>query len=120
MSGMPDYPDVVLAMVIVDCSDPMRLATFWSELLGRKIVVPDDRWVNLEWAPRFGAGLSFQKSDQPRPAGQRIHVDVFAGDCEATRKRVIELGGRQADGYGEHVMLDPEGNVFCVVPPPGG
>lgn len=119
----PDYPDVVLAIVVVDCEDPMRLATFWSELLERKIVVPDDRWVNLEWSPRFGAGLSFQRSSEPGAGKNRLHVDVFCSDVQATAKRVVALGGRHAEGYGDtdgkNVMLDPEGNVFCLVRAPG-
>jgi hypothetical protein len=116
---MPDYPDVVLAIVVVDCADPMRLARFWSELLGRRIVQPHDRWVNLEWAPRFGAGLSFQRSSEPKRGKNRLHVDIFCADVEATGKRVEELGGRRAEGYGDHVWLDPEGNEFCLLRKPG-
>lgn len=76
----PDYPDVVLAIVVVDCEHPMRLATFWSGLLGRKIVAPDDRWVNLEWSPRFGTGLAFQRSSEPRAGENRLHMDVLCVD----------------------------------------
>jgi predicted enzyme related to lactoylglutathione lyase len=119
----PDYPDVVLAIVVVDCENPMRLATFWSELLGRKIVMPNETWVSLEWSPRFGAGMSFQRSTDPRPSKSQLHVDVICSDIPETAKRVLALGGAHAEGYGDDdrksVMLDPEGNVFWLIRTPG-
>ena len=74
----PDYPDVVLGAVIVDCADPMKVATFWSELLGRKIVIPDERWVNLEWAPRFAIGMSFQRVPEKKAGKNRLHIQLNA------------------------------------------
>src|SRR5436190_24144963 len=108
----PDYPEVVLAIVVVDCEDPVRLARFWSKLLGRQIVAEDDHWVNLEWSPRFGAGLSFQRSSAARADRQQLHIDLLCLDVLGTAARVVELGGEHAEGYGDaddkQVMLDPE------------
>ena len=120
----PNYPDVVLGIVIVDCLEPQQLAVFWSELLGRRIVRSREDWVDLEWAPRFAAGLCFQRVNHPKTGKNRVHVDILCADLQATAKRVEELGGRRAEGYGSNpqviVMLDPEGNEFCLVPKPGG
>lgn len=118
----PDYPDVVLGAVIVDCTDPMKVASFWSELLGRKMVVPDEHWVNLEWAPRFAVGMSFQRVPEEKAGKNRLHIDVFCTSVEQTAQRAEQLGGRRATGYGGQalVMLDPEDNEFCLVPFPGG
>jgi len=119
----PDYPDVVLAMVIVDTPDPERQAAFWGELLGRRVSHRDGTYVGLEWAPRFGAGLVFQKVAEPTPGKNRIHVDIICSDIEGTAKRAEELGATRAEGYPTQniaVMNDPDGNVFCLVPPPGG
>ena len=118
----PDYPDVVLGVVVVDCADPMKVATFWSELLGRKIVVPDDRWVNLEWAPRFGVGMSFQRVPEAKAGKNRLHVDIFCADVEQTAGRAEQLGARRSSEQGGAalVMLDPEENEFCLVRSPGG
>jgi predicted enzyme related to lactoylglutathione lyase len=120
----PDYPDVVLGIVIVDCLEPQRVAAFWSELLGRKIVRSREDWVDLEWAPRFGAGLCFQRVNQPKTGKNRVHVDLLCDDIHARAAQVEELGGRRAEGYGTNpkviVMQDPEGNEFCLVPKPGG
>jgi predicted enzyme related to lactoylglutathione lyase len=118
----PDYPDVVLAIVVIDCADPERLAPFWSELLGRQIVGTSEAWVALEWSPRFGAGLCFQRASQPKTGKNRVHVDLLCADVQATAARVEELGGKRAEGYDNPpviVMLDPEQNEFCLVPKPG-
>jgi predicted enzyme related to lactoylglutathione lyase len=121
---MPDYPDVVAGIIIVDCADPQRLATFWGEFLGRQITNPNPDFIGLEWAPRFGAGLCFQRVPEPKAGKNRVHFDIICADMSAAAGRVEDLGGKRADGYPESpdviVMLDPEGNEFCLVPPPGG
>lgn len=118
----PDYPDVVLGIVIVDCLEPQRLAEFWGALLERRIVRSRENWVDLEWSPRFGAGLCFQRVQTPRTGKNRVHVDLLCADVEATAAQVEALGGRRAEGYSGSnalVMLDLEGNEFCLVPKPG-
>jgi predicted enzyme related to lactoylglutathione lyase len=118
---MPVYPDVVIGVVVVDCHDPARLAAFWGELLGRGVVPSHERWVDLEWAPKFGVGMSFQAVPELKQTKNRLHVDVFCVDVEAEVSRVEALGGRRADILASNavVMLDPEGNEFCLVRMPG-
>lgn len=116
--GFPDYPEVVLGIVVVDCADPEPLAAFWGELLGRKITHREEPYVGLEWAPRFGAGLVFQRVDEPKTGKNRVHTDIICADINATAKRVEELGGRRAEGYAAGnfiVMQDPEDNEFCLI-----
>jgi predicted enzyme related to lactoylglutathione lyase len=120
----PDYPDIVAAMIIVDCVDPRRLAEFWGTLLGRKIVNDQPDTAALEWSPRFGCGLVFQRVREPKIGKNRVHFDMICADMAAQIKRVEELGGKRAAGYPKDrefvVMLDPEGNEFCLNPQPGG
>ena len=122
----PDYPDVVAAIIIVDCADPERLASFWGELLGRKVINDQGgQFQGLEWSPRFGCGLCFQRVPEPKVGKNRVHFDIICQDLDATAKRVEELGGKRASGYSANdphviVMLDPEDNEFCLIPPPGG
>ncbi len=121
-ADMPDYPDVVLGIVIVDCADPQRLANFWGELLGRRIDFREEPYVGLEWAPRFGAGLVFQHVDEPKAGKNRVHTDIICSDVLATVTRVEELGGKRAPGYGSGrlvVLPDPEDTEFRLIPPPG-
>src|SRR5687768_2958449 len=89
----PDYPDVVLGIVTIDCKDAELLAKFWGELLGRTVTNRQDNYIGLEWAPRFGAGLGFQPVPEPKNGKNRVHVDVICQDLNATVARVEELGG---------------------------
>jgi predicted enzyme related to lactoylglutathione lyase len=56
---------------------------------------------------------------EPRSGKNRVHVDWRTDDREAEVRRLVELG---ATAQGEHevpglrwtVLVDPEGNEFCV------
>lgn len=117
----PDYPDVVVGVVVVNSNDPMKLATFWSQLLDREIVAEDENWVNLVWSPRYAVGMSFQRTSEVKDRPNRLHLDIFCGDLGATAQRVERLGGRRAPDHdgAALVMLDPEDNEFCLLPMPG-
>lgn len=67
-----------------------------------------------------GPGLSicFHVREIARAKTNHIHLDIAGGHRDAEVARVIALGARvrdENDGY--TVMLDPEGNAFCVVDP---
>jgi predicted enzyme related to lactoylglutathione lyase len=115
----------------VDCGDPERLARFWGALLGVGI---DGRIGSSPAGPRYlvlerqrdsGVALSFQWVPEPKRVKNRLHLDVTAvGGLEEVTRLVEELGGfREPDGdFAEggwqwRVMVDPEGNEFCLVPP---
>lgn len=119
---MTDTPNTTASRMrinalIVDATDPERLAAFWSELLGRPIV---DRMGPYVWLRReHGLGLGFQRTDEPRRSKNRMHFDVSAPDPAAEQRRVEALGGHRLEGYddgGFLVMGDPEGNEFCIIP----
>lgn len=54
----------------------------------------------------------------------RIHLDVLVDDLEAGVARVVRLGGADTGSREQLprgqivVVLDPEGNEFCVLAPP--
>jgi predicted enzyme related to lactoylglutathione lyase len=110
--------EIAISDIIIDCSDPARLASFWSELLARPIGGTNGPYVWLahsEQAPGFG----FQKVAQPKVGKNRVHLDISASDVGATSRRIEALGGSRVEGYesgGFLVMADPEGNEFCVIP----
>ena len=117
-----------------DATEPHRLAAFWALALGyvdepgyddpdgASIVDPDGR----------GPAIGFLPVPEPKRAKNRMHVDIrVAGEPpwdKAERERlirakVVELTAAGAtvvreqsyDGtLGHIVMLDPEGNEFCV------
>jgi predicted enzyme related to lactoylglutathione lyase len=66
--------------------------------------------------------MRFQRVPEPRSSKVRIHLDILVDDLQVAIERVEELGAKQAvDGYYSEfrctwqVMLDPEGNEFCLV-----
>lgn len=107
--------------VVVNCQDPSGLAKFWSAVLGGEPVDRNDAWSYLD-APGW-TRLAFQKVPEPKVGKNRLHIDVLVDDVqEATLAAValgaIEVGEIHADAVGTfQVLLDPEGNEWCVVRP---
>lgn len=70
MAGSP----MQINALIVDATDPERLAAFWSELLGRPVVARMGPYV---WLRReAGLGLAFQRTDDPKSGKNRMHFDI--------------------------------------------
>ena len=102
-----------LQEVVIDCADPLRLATFWQQVL---VATPDD-----------GASVSFQRVLEPKVGKNRVHLDIRVDISVMTasmvwrwRPSAVELGAVAPDHRarrlgGFQVMLDPEGNEFCLV-----
>ena len=66
--------------------------------------------------------LQFQRVPEPKTIKDRIRLDLRVDDIEEAGRQVIELGGVRAeqDDVREYdvvfrVMLDPEGNEFCLI-----
>ncbi|MGN5635546.1 VOC family protein [Streptomyces sp. AC154] len=103
--------------LIVDATDPERLAAFWAELLGRPVV---GRMGPYVWLQREnGLGLGFQRTSELKSVKNRMHFDVTSPNPSAEQQRVEALGGCRLEEYdagGFLVMADPEGNEFCIIP----
>lgn len=115
---------MILRHVTIDCADPYRLASFWSEVTGWPVSgedKPGDPEALLE-APSPLPGLLFIQVPEGKTVKNRIHFDWMP--TERTRddevERIVGLGAtmyqdhRRADGLGWVTLLDPEGNEFCV------
>ena len=120
--------------VTFDCAEPERVARFWAEVLG--YVVPEDDDYDGSWCACVdptGAGprLYFQRVPEGKVAKNRVHLDVRAGTglvgeerlatLVAEGDRLEALGATRfqlllADEENESclVMLDVEGNEFCL------
>jgi predicted enzyme related to lactoylglutathione lyase len=110
----------------VDCADPLRLAAFWSEVLGMEIdegyLGDPPHYVGLIPATPGGPVITFNRVPEPKTVKNRLHFDVEVEEVEAATARVLELGGHRAptgdfDEYGFRwrVMSDPEDNEFCLI-----
>jgi predicted enzyme related to lactoylglutathione lyase len=105
--------------IFIDCTDPELLATFWSQLLDRKIGGRKGPYIWLEPTPSDACGLGFQRAAEKKLAKNRVHPDLRCDDVLATAARVEELGGTRVAGFelgGFLVVADPEGNEFCLLP----
>jgi hypothetical protein len=117
-----------------DASDPRRLAAFWALALGyvdepgyddpdgASIIDPDGK----------GPAIGFLRVPERKTAKNRVHIDIrVAGEPpwdmtkreQQIRAKVGELAAAGAtpvreesyeEWLGHVVMLDPEGNEFCV------
>jgi Glyoxalase-like domain len=117
-----------------DAADPHRIAAFWAGALG---YVPEPGYDNPDGASIIdpagvGPAIGFLPVPEGKTAKNRMHIDIrVAGEPPwdmAERSRLIsakaaELAAAGAtvvreEPYGEYVghivMLDPEGNEFCV------
>jgi predicted enzyme related to lactoylglutathione lyase len=113
--------------VTIDCHEPRRLGRFWAELLATPIMdVGPVRpgWVRLQPLAPHGPFVNFQPVPERKVGKLRLHLDVLVGDLESGTERVVALGGTDT-GRRETlprgpiaVVLDPEGNEFCVLAPP--
>lgn len=107
--------------VVIDCAQPGLLAAFWARVLGGEPVERDPAWWFI--LPPGWTQLSFQRVPEPKTVKNRVHLDVRVDDVEAAATRAEELGARRVgpvhhDTAGSfQVLLDPEGNEWCVVAP---
>lgn len=117
-----------------DADDPSRLAAFWAEALGY-IVEPgfdDPDAASIIDPEGKRPAIGWLRVPEGKAAKNRLHIDIRVageGPWDMTsrerliRERVPELVAlgatvvreEQDDGIlGHVVMLDPEGNEFCV------
>lgn len=106
--------------VIVDAADPEALGRWWTEALGW--VVVNDAADEFEIRPEKDRlpGLLFVPAPEPKTIKNRLHLDFRPEDRDAEVTRLLALGARHAD-IGQTgaeswvVLVDPEGNEFCVL-----
>jgi catechol 2,3-dioxygenase-like lactoylglutathione lyase family enzyme len=134
---------VRIESIVFDCRDAAPLARFWAGALGWSVAPydedelerlaskgvydpEDDPSVMVE--PPRGEELPvlfFTEVPEEKAAKNRVHLDIAADlPLEDEVQRLEGLGAHvrnwaEDDGNTWCVMLDPEGNEFCVVTVPG-
>ena len=106
--------------VTFDCAEPRKLAGFWSKVTDYILITERDDFVALQAPDKRGVQhiLFFQVSE-PKIAKNRVHIDLAAKNPGEEIERLVALGAtevefREGNGTSWTVMLDPEGNEFCV------
>jgi predicted enzyme related to lactoylglutathione lyase len=108
--------------VTFDAADPYGLAGFWLQVFDAKRPdddAPDDKYAAVNTGT---VKLLFERNHDEKRAKNRVHLDLepdIPRDQEVERLvglgATIEHDHREPDGTGFVVMLDPEGNEFCVL-----
>ena len=115
-------------VVTFDCPEPRRTAEFWAKVLDYRIEAPNEDVGEVMLIDPTGAGqtLGFMKVPESKVVKNRVHLDLRPdGHMEDEVERLVALGAtivetlQDGEGYVEPtiwtVMLDPDGNEFCVI-----
>lgn len=109
--------------IVFDCTQPAVLAQFWAGVLGGQPEARDDSWSFVD-VPGF-TRLAFQRVPEGKVVKNRLHLDVDVPNIDDAVVRAVGLGAtvvgqKHSDAAGSfQVLLDPEGNEWCLVTPPG-
>jgi catechol 2,3-dioxygenase-like lactoylglutathione lyase family enzyme len=113
-----------LYTITLDAADPHRLADFWTEMLGYKVVYDSADEVAIQEPDESGTTVLFIKVPDAKAGKNRMHFDLNPDDQAAEVERALSLGARHADIGQERdpdvtwkVLADPEGNEFCILTP---
>ena len=107
--------------IAFDCDDVLKIATFWSAVLGR----PLDKGSTGQFASIGGTDAArrepawyFAKVPEPKRAKNRAHLDLVDPDPSAVDELVrlgaTVIGEYEIPGHRWTVLQDPEGNEFCI------
>lgn len=110
---------------VIDVDDLDRALAFWAEALGatEEQVSPASHHVYRKLQlPDSEIRVLLQKTNDPKVAKERMHLDLESDDVEAEVKRLEALGATRWDhqaerGFDFWVMRDPWANEFCVLQP---
>jgi predicted enzyme related to lactoylglutathione lyase len=105
----------------IDCWDPRRLATFWTQALGYELREATDDEADIVDPSGHGWPLLFLVVPEGKSTKNRLHLDIRPPRSMAEEVERLEAAGatvqRRVDEHGSFwtIMQDPEGNEFCVL-----
>ena len=115
---------VRLHHIVIDTHDLPRLARFWTEALGWKVLSEREREIVIGTDENAPVGICFMPVTDEKAVKNRVHLDITtsAEDRDQEIERLLALGAQRVDigQTGKEswtVLADPEGNEFCVVRP---
>jgi predicted enzyme related to lactoylglutathione lyase len=104
-----------------DCADAGTMVAFWSAALGYALEDEDEKGSYLSDPTGRGWPLYFQIVPEGKSVKNRLHLDLRPPDSMAAEvERMTALGASEhrfveEGGSFWTVILDPEGNEFCVL-----
>jgi catechol 2,3-dioxygenase-like lactoylglutathione lyase family enzyme len=114
---------VWVGSIVIRCRRFDEMLAFWKAALGYvEREPPEDGWVILRDPSGRGPNISLDRIEQPPPLGEvsRVHLDLYTDDGPGEVERLLALGATryERDYRGDEdfvVLVDPDGNRFCVV-----
>ena len=110
-----------LAMITLDCADPVASGAFWSALLGWEVAASTTDYAMLtgpSHALGFGRVEDYEPPTWPNDHGSKqFHFDLAVADLDAAQQAAVQLGATVVDpqpGETWRVLLDPAGHPFCL------
>jgi catechol 2,3-dioxygenase-like lactoylglutathione lyase family enzyme len=107
-----------LGSTVINCADLEAMTDFWSRALALE---PNHREPTDEFRVLRGTAVnvSLQLATTPVTARDQMHLDLYSDEVDAEVERLRGLGARFERRVEEPddlyvVLLDPEGNEFCV------
>jgi predicted enzyme related to lactoylglutathione lyase len=106
----------------VDCRDPRLLADFWASALGYRLEDADDESASI--VPLEGGrgwAVLFFVVPEAKSVKNRLHLDLSPPETMAAEVERLVAAGATVQGRVDEggsfwtVMLDPEGNEFCLL-----
>ena len=116
-----DTPRAAVCEVVFDCADVGVLSAFWGEVVGGTPRVRSDDWATVRDPRQGGLLVAFQRVPEGKVVKNRVHLDIWSDDIPADTARLVAAGATavgeiRVDEVGDfQVLLDPEGNEFCLV-----
>ena len=112
--------------ITFDCADAYTLALFWSQVFERPLHdddKPGDPMALIQMD--HGPGVLFIGVPEGKTVKNRLHLDLSPPRTMAAEVERLAAAGATVQGRVDEggsfwtVMLDPEGNEFCVLRGPG-
>jgi Glyoxalase-like domain len=107
--------------LVIDCPDPVALATFYGALLDWPVQTSDE---GAQIRADYGDCIGFQKVEGYTPPAwpshdrpQHMHLDVMVDDLDLAEGAVVRLGATKHEhqpGTTFRVFLDPAAHPFCL------
>jgi catechol 2,3-dioxygenase-like lactoylglutathione lyase family enzyme len=119
------HSTAALSMVNIDSADPAKLARFYAAAFGWEVSYSDENYGMVEGN---GIKIGFGKIERFRPApwpdedgAKRFHLDLQVDDLARATESLCAIGASQPDyqpgAERWRVLLDPDGQPFCLIPP---
>jgi predicted enzyme related to lactoylglutathione lyase len=113
-------PNLEVAEVVFDCVAHEDAVAFWTAALGYERGWAAGAFAQIHDPTGRQLPILFQRVPEGKIVKNRVHLDLRSPDMAAEVERLTGLGGRrvrEVEELGAHwtVMVDPDGNEFCVV-----